>query len=182
MKLKNIVLDKTFWESIISSLSGFIAQAIITPIFLVPLWWLSGSFFSFISVLQAEIRRFVLIPLLMSFLVNVFLFVGTLSNLNIYLRPPIQPLSHLKETKQFIQSHQKEINLFIYTIPFFTVVTWLIIFIVPYIVSEPLNTALFNASLYVLPFHLGFLMVHLMAIGTETIFLFVRYIIHSNRY
>ncbi len=182
MNNKTIFLDKVFLSRLYPSLIGCISQNVTIFISLFIIWWLNGS----IAVVfkMDTIRPIIVLSVILNILVN-----GSILAIEIWYRSkvdnlflfPIDSNLNYKELKDYVYKNEEDVSYDKYNIPIWLLFINVGLFIVPYILGENWQSALFNSFLYFLPFHVGFLSIHIIKIGIEIIFLILRYIIQNYR-
>ena len=182
MKSQTIFLDKVFWSRLYPPLLGCISQAVTTSISLILIWGLSGSV---AMVFEADtLRPIIVLSIVLNVLVNGGILVVegwyTLKVRNLFLIPIDSGLSY-RELKAYVRKNQEGGSYAKYGAPVGLIFVNAIFFIVPSILGENWQSALFNSFLAMLPFHIAFLSIHIVKIGLETTLLLLRYIIQGKQ-
>jgi hypothetical protein len=163
---------------------GCVSQIITTPIFLIVLWWLSGSTDILLDLLVSRKEMFIFLAVGFSLLNIIPLLASLPYMIMFFFSLPIEPKSDLRESR--INNNQVAIkdetkNLLVkYGIPFLIFFVVGLFFLVPYASGTKWETALLNSTLAVFPFHIAFLVMYVVRIGMEVILQFLRYIIQYN--
>lgn len=186
MNYKTVFLDKTFRDLIRPPVLGCISQIITAPVFLIVLWWLSGSIDTLLDLLVASKKMFIFLAVGFSFL-GIIPLLASLPYMIMFFFPlPIEPKSGLRERKiynnqAFIKDGDNN-SLVKYGIPSLIFIVVGLFFLVPYVSGVEWKTALLNSVLAVFPFHTAFLVMYVVRIGIEVILQFLRHTIQRHRY
>ncbi len=187
MKHKFIVLDRTFLFLIWPDVLICISQAILILVMGLGIWWLSGSFGNFVSMLQSIrgsiIRVSVPIALFLNcimLLINTGVIFGAPGWLKHYLVSiPIEPVSSFSAIREMNSGDDFMYKLFTGGVLAMIAFSFLALY---FLQGDTWYSALGSSLLGVLPFPVAFLVTFSVHILVQLILLVLRYVIQRNRY
>lgn len=179
MKQKNIFLDQTFLVAIWPNIWGLLYQNIATILILVLSWGINYTSTTVLEELMSRAKpllNFTIIFSILAVIIFGFRFVARPNPLLV----SIIPVSDLRRVRKDITNIYRGEDKYFKFIPL--VVTLLIgvfVLLINYISGSGWSEATLIAVLVMLPFHLGFLTIHIVLVALEMLLLFLRYVIHS---